>query len=132
MQAFFASVVKWEGEEQILSATQEWETSLMLYLTGDLVQMSKAENPMLTFPPSFKEIEENRKKYSKLSVVGSAYLFRPKKTGKKASSREMSSNGTFTTGNVKESSAERGKWEVKDFIEAAVKFIQQWHELGKE
>lgn len=108
------------------------ETSLMLYLTGDLVQMSKAENPVLTFPPNFNEIEENSKKYSRLGAVASAYLFRPEKTGKKGSSREMSSNGTFTTGDVKESSAERGKWELKDFIEAAVKFIQEWKELGKE
>jgi creatinine amidohydrolase len=108
------------------------ETSLLLYITGSLVQISQAENPVLTFPPDFKEIEENRKKYSKLSIVASAYLFRPEKTGKKASSREMSSNGVFTTGNVKESSAERGKWEVKDFIEAAVKFIEEWKELGKE
>lgn len=107
------------------------ETSIMLYLAGSLVQMSRAENPVLNFPPVVREIQKNMKKGSKLGAVMGAYLFRPEETGKKASSREMSSNGAFTTGDLKDSSAGRGNWEIKNFIEAAVNFIEEWKKIGE-
>ena len=60
----------------------------MLYLTGSLVQMSRAENPVLNFPPVVRKIQKNMKEGSKLGAVMGAYLFRPEETGKKASSRD--------------------------------------------
>ena len=107
------------------------ETSTMMYLTGSLVQMPRAENPVLSFPPDVIEIQKNMKKGSSLDMVMDTYLFRPKKTEKKGSTREITNNGVVTTGNLQDASAGRGKWQNKNFVEAAVKFIQEWKDLGK-
>jgi creatinine amidohydrolase len=102
----------------------EGETSYMLYLTNSLVDMSKAEKPVLTLPP------EAEKAYEKnLGQVASAFLFRPKATGKKASSREMSNIGVFTTGDPKNATVEQGKRRAHHFVKAAVKYIEAWRKI---
>jgi hypothetical protein len=54
-----------------------------------------------------------------LGLVEDANLFRPLAANKKASSREMSSNGVFTTGDLRTAAAKRGKDEVEAFLQAA-------------
>ncbi|UCC49867.1 MAG: creatininase family protein [Gemmatimonadota bacterium] len=105
------------------------ETSKMMYLAGDLVQMERAENPVLTFPPDVEKVLSGMEG-SNLSLLRDAYLFLPEGTGKRTSSREMSSNGCFTTGDVKTSSAARGKWELWAFVESAIAFLNSWKEIN--
>jgi len=102
------------------------ETSWMMYLTPPLVDMSAAENPVLTFSPG---AEEARAKMSggNLDMLLSAYLFRPEVTGKWAASHQISSNGVFTTGDVTTASAAQGKFRFDTFVEAAAQFVNAWN-----
>jgi len=82
------------------------ETSSMLYLTNSLVNMSHAEKPVLTFPPEVMKLQENYRTNANLRNLSNAYMFRPKKTGKKGSTREMTNNGVFSTGDPKDATIE--------------------------
>jgi hypothetical protein len=101
----------------------------MMYLAGGLVNMQAAENPELTLPDEALKILMAQRQDSMLGAALNAYLFRPLETGKKASSREMSTNGVFTTGNIKEATPAQGKWSLENFVAAAVKFIEEWKKL---
>jgi creatinine amidohydrolase len=102
------------------------ETSGALYGFGNLVDMSKAENPVLTFPPEVLKFLEMSKKDPVFGEVADKIGFRPIETGKKSSTREMTNNGAITTGDIKTATAERGRREVEDFISAAARFIEEW------
>lgn len=91
--------------------------------------MQHAENPVLTFPPDIEKVLSGVEGRS-LSLLQSAYLFLLEGSGKRTSSREMSSNGCFTTGDVKTSSAARGKWELWAFVESAIAFLNRWQEIS--
>jgi creatinine amidohydrolase/Fe(II)-dependent formamide hydrolase-like protein len=66
-----------------------------------------------------------------LDGVMNANLFRPKGTAKLASSREMSNNGVFTSGDPKNATTERGKKRAERFVKAAVKYIEDWKKIAK-
>lgn len=102
------------------------ETSGALYLIGSLVDMSKVENPVLTFPPEMRKFMEMSKEDPSFSAVWGSIWFRPLETGKKTSTREMTNTGAVTTGDIKTATAERGRKELEDFITAAAKFIEEW------
>jgi len=102
------------------------ETSLMLYLTPSLVDMSKARKPVLTLPPHLTELSKISGENPNLNRIFSASIFLPKATGKQASSREMSNTGVFTTGNPADATAELGRIEVESYVKTAVKFIEDW------
>jgi creatinine amidohydrolase len=108
----------------------EGETSYMLYLTPSLVDMSRAEKPVLTFPPVVQKIQESGGDPN-LQLVQGANLFRPKGSGKKASSREMSNIGVFTSGDPNNATAERGQKRTERMVQAAVNFIEAWREAAK-
>ncbi len=107
------------------------ETSEMLYLTHGLVDMEKAENPTMNIPEICKDISKRIKDNRDLALLESPHLFRPKETGKSSSSREVSSNGAMTSGDIREASAEIGNKLTKNIVNAAVKFINAWKELKK-
>lgn len=107
----------------------EEETSYMLYMTPRLVDMSQAEKPVLTFPPIVEKIQESGGE-SDLQLVQGANLFRPKDTGKKASSREMSNIGVFTAGDPNKATAERGRKSTERMVQAAVEFIEAWRKAS--
>lgn len=101
------------------------ETSMMMYLAGGLVQMSKAENPKLTLPASVQAISEKVAGRNR-EALGNATLFQPERSGKGTSTREISSNGVVTSGDVKTASADIGRAVVEANVEAAVRFIEAW------
>ena len=102
------------------------ETSEALYLFGSLVDLSKAENPVLTFPPEMLRFIEISKTNPIFGEVAGNMGFRPLETGKKTSTREISNIGAVTTGDIKTATAERGRKQLEDFISAAAKFIEEW------
>jgi creatinine amidohydrolase len=51
-------------------------------------------------------------------------------TGKKTSSREMSSTGVWGERDPRDSSARRGEEATQRFVDAAVRFIDRWDELA--
>jgi creatinine amidohydrolase len=107
------------------------ETSLMLYLTPSLVDMSRAEKPILTLPEIARKAEAGMKSEPNLQLVGDANLFRPIDTAKKATSREMSATGVFTSGDPRTATAKQGKNEVDQFLQMAVKFIEAWKSVAR-
>jgi creatinine amidohydrolase len=107
------------------------ETSLMLYLTPPLVDMSRAEKPVLTLPEIAQKAQAREASEPNLELVLNASIFRPKDTGKKASSREMSATGVFTSGDPRNATAKQGKDEVDGFIQTAVKFIEAWKSISR-
>jgi creatinine amidohydrolase len=108
----------------------EGETSTMLYLAPSLVDMSQAEKPVLTIPPTAQKALDHIEAEPNLRLVQSANMWRPKSAGKKASTREMTNNGVFTTGDPKKATAERGRKSRQRFIDAAVKFINEWKKIS--
>ena len=105
----------------------EGETSSMLYLSNSLVDMSRAEKPKLSLPKTADKALKNTG--ADLTQVAMANLFRPKATGKKASSREMSNNGVFTTGDPSNASAARGRRNTLHFVKAVVQYIEDWKKI---
>jgi creatinine amidohydrolase len=108
----------------------ENETSTMLYLTPSLVDMAKAEKPVLTIPPTAQKALDNLDSEPNLRLVQNANMWRPEDSGKKASTRDMTNNGVFTTGDPKKATAERGRKSNQRFIEGAVKFINEWKKIS--
>jgi creatinine amidohydrolase len=102
------------------------ETSLELYVIGSLVDMSKAENPILTIPPEVLKLEEIAKTDPIFDEVWYNTWLRPLETGKRTTTREMSNTGSLTKADIKTATAERGRAEVEDFVSAAVQFIEKW------
>jgi creatinine amidohydrolase len=107
------------------------ETSWMLYLANNLVDISMAEKPVLTFPPEVHKIMEKAKENPSLGAIAWASLFTPKKIGKKASTREMTNNGVVSTGDPKDARAELGRKGVQRLVDAAVKFIEEWKRIDQ-
>jgi len=105
------------------------ETSFMLYVTPSLVDMSKAEKPVLSIPPAMQKAIGIMNEEANLDQISSAYMFTPKETGKQGSTREMTNNGVFSTGDPKDARVEYGKKESEHFIQAAVKFLRDWKEI---
>jgi creatinine amidohydrolase len=102
------------------------ETSMMLYLAGSLVDLTKVVNPVLTVPPDVAKLDALGKTDPALAELAQEMRFRPQETGKKMSTREMTDTGSVTTGDIKTASAERGRREIEGFIDAAARFIEAW------
>jgi len=102
------------------------ETSMMLYLAGSLVDLTKVVNPVLTVPPDVAKLDALGKTDPALAELAGEMRFRPQETGKKTSTREMTDTGSVTTGDIKTASAERGRREMGGFIDAAARFIEAW------
>ncbi|MBE3133364.1 MAG: creatininase family protein [Acidobacteria bacterium] len=105
------------------------ETSGMLYLAASLVDMSKAENPILSFPPDVAKLDARAKTDPLFGQLADSMRFRPLESGKKTSTREMSNTGSVTTGDIKTATAERGRRELEGFIDNAAKFIEEWRKI---
>jgi creatinine amidohydrolase len=105
------------------------ETSMMLYLAGSLVDMSKAVNPKLSIPPDVAQMDALGKSDPAMAKLAEDMRFRPFETGKKTSTREMTDTGSVTTGDIRTATAERGRRELEGFVDAAAKFIEAWRSI---
>ena len=106
------------------------ETSNSLYLMPNLVQLDKATSAELTLPKHLeKMLPEVLAGDQTALMLFLAEGLKAEETGKKTSSKEMSTTGVWGTRDPKEGSAERGKDINTRIIKAAVKFIDRWNEL---
>ena len=98
----------------------------MLYLQPELVRLEKAAQPMMTFTPQMKELQQLATKDPSLRYVWSSLLGVPEETGKGGASHQLSSNGVWSFLDPRQATAEQGRQEVEEMVERAVKFIQAW------
>jgi len=99
------------------------ETSIMLHLAPSLVRMERAENPTLTLAPNLAAIY-NLKEGEARTALDLASAFLPESTGKRGSTREMSSNGAFTTGDIRTATPGIGKSRMDALVQAMVKAVE--------
>ena len=106
------------------------ETASTLYLAPTLVNLDLARRATLTMPDHLDKMLP--------AVVGGdptatlvflAEALKAKSTGKNTSTREMSDTGTWGQRDPKEATAEQGRRETENFVQAAVRFIERWKEL---
>lgn len=106
------------------------ETSTSLYLTPNLVDMSKAKTAPLTLPDHMQKmlpavIAEDPT--AKLLFLAEG--LKAKETGKKTSTREMTPTGVWGTADFAGATAARGKANITRSVDAAVAFIETWKKL---
>jgi creatinine amidohydrolase len=106
------------------------ETSGALYLFPSLVDLDKATQPQLTLPPHLSRmLPQVAAQDRAATLVFLAEALKPKETGKKSSTAEMSQSGVWNERNPREATAEQGRRTTEAFVDAAVRFIDRWKEL---
>jgi creatinine amidohydrolase len=106
------------------------ETSGALYLFPSLVDLDKATQPQLTFPPHLSRMLPLVAAGDRAAtMVFLAEALKAKETGKKTSTAEMSPTGVWSERNPREATAEQGRRATEAFVDAAVRFIDRWKEL---
>jgi creatinine amidohydrolase len=106
------------------------ETSSALYLTPNLVDMSKAQRPALTMPAHLEKMLPDVVSGDPTATrVFLAEGLKAKETGKGTSTREMSNTGQWGLRDPHEATAEQGRRETEAFVNAAVQFIEKWKQL---
>lgn len=106
------------------------ETSRLMYLAPDLVDLAGAEKPTITMPDHLERlVPEVLAGDPTASRVFLAEGLKAVETGKGTSADEMSSTGAWSERDPQEASIEQGRVETRNFIDAAVAFIEQWKAL---
>ena len=106
------------------------ETSNSLYLIPSLVDMDSAETATLNMPEHLQAMLPDVVAGDPTALrVFLAEGLKARETGKGTSSDEMSSTGVWGVREITESSAEQGRQETDDLVQAAVRFIARWNEL---
>jgi creatinine amidohydrolase/Fe(II)-dependent formamide hydrolase-like protein len=106
------------------------ETSTSLYMFPNLVNMKNAKTATLTLPDHMqKMLPQVAAGDPTASLVFLAEGLKPRETGKGTATREMSNTGTWGMREITQASAEQGRRETENFVNAAVKFIERWKEL---
>jgi creatinine amidohydrolase len=106
------------------------ETSTSLYMTPNLVDLAAARRATLTMPAHLqKMLPEVVAGDPTATLVFLAEGLKAKGTGKGTSTREMSDTGTWGMRDPREGSAEAGRRDTENFVQAAVKFIERWKQL---
>lgn len=106
------------------------ETSNSLYLIPSLVELDKAEAATLTMPPHLERlVPDVIAGDPTATLVFLAEGLKAEETGKGTASHEMSTTGVWSVRDPKEATAEQGRQETEDFVQAAVRFIERWNEL---
>lgn len=106
------------------------ETSSSLYLTPNLVDMSKAKTAPLKLPEHMQKmlpLVEAEDPTAKLLFLAEG--LKAKETGKRTSTREMTETGVWGVADFKGATAARGKANIERRVAAAVEFIETWKKL---
>ena len=107
-----------------------WETSNSQYLIPDLVQMDKAVTAELSLPEHMeKMIPKVVDGDPTALLVFLAEGLKAEETGKKTSSKEMSTTGVWGVRDLTLASEQLGKLQVDNFVQAGAKFIDRWNKL---
>jgi creatinine amidohydrolase len=106
------------------------ETSAGLYLFPTLVDMSKAGPNSLELPEHLRNmLPEVIARDPTTSTVFLAESLKPKVTGKRTSTREMTATGVWSERDTRDASALQGRAQAEAFVSAAVQFIERWKVL---
>ena len=106
------------------------ETSTSLYLMPNLVNLEAARRAALTMPDHLtKMLPDVVAGDPTATLVFLAEGLKAKSTGKGTSTREMTDTGTWGQRDPREATAEQGRRETENFVQAAVRFIARWNEL---
>jgi creatinine amidohydrolase len=106
------------------------ETSASLYMTPSLVNLEASKRATLTMPDHLtKMLPDVEAGDPTASLVFLSEALKASSTGKGTSTREMTDTGTWGQRDPREASAEQGRREAENFVQAAVKFIERWNQL---
>ena len=106
------------------------ETSASLYTMPNLVNLEAARRATLTMPPHLtKMLPEVVAGDPTATLVFLAEGLKARSTGKGTSTREMTDTGTWGQRDPREGTAEQGRREIENFVQAAVRFIERWNQL---
>jgi creatinine amidohydrolase len=106
------------------------ETSALMYLAPNLVNLPAARTATLTMPDHLQQmVPEVVAGDPTATLVFLAEGLKAKETGKRTSTREISDTGTWGLRDPREATAEAGRRATENFVQAAVKFIERWNQL---
>ncbi len=106
------------------------ETSTSMYMTPNLVDLEAARRATLTMPEHLqKMLPEVVAGDPTTTLVFLAEGLKATATGKGTSTREMSDTGTWGLRDPREATADAGRRETENFVQAAVTFIDRWKQL---
>ncbi len=106
------------------------ETSDGLYLFPALVDMSKAGKNEVKLPDQLQKMLPEMNKGDATAVrVFVAQAMKPKGTGKRTSSREVTKTGVWSDQDTRTATADRGQEDSEAFVNASVQFIERWKVL---
>ena len=106
------------------------ETSTSLYMMPNLVNLEAARRATLTMPDHLtKMLPDVVAGDPTATLVFLAEGLKARSTGKGTSTREMTDTGTWGQRDPREGTAEQGRRETENFVQAAVKFIERWNQL---
>lgn len=106
------------------------ETSTSLYLMPNLVNLEAARRAKLTMPDHLtRMLPQVVAGDPTATLVFLAEGLKAKSTGKGTSTREMTDTGTWGERDPREATAEQGRRETENFVQAAVRFIERWNQL---
>jgi creatinine amidohydrolase len=106
------------------------ETSLMLYLKPELVNMERAVKSRATYNAKLMELQKLAQQYPDLWMVFNALRGVPVETKKGGASHELYDNGIWSLSDPQKATQERGERQVKGMVSYAVKFIEAWKKAG--
>jgi len=102
------------------------ETSLNLVMFPDLVQLDKAEKPIIYSTPEVEELKSLSDNHPELKPILESMLFLPEETGKGSATNQMTSNGVYSYNDPKDASVEYGQQLVDEIVNNAVDLIEAW------
>ncbi len=106
------------------------ETSRSMYLIPSLVDMDKAVPAKLTHLDHLdKMLPEVIAGEPTALRVFLAEALKAEKTGKRTTTREMTSTGVWSARPLEDATAQRGRESTEAFVVAAVRFIERWKQL---
>jgi creatinine amidohydrolase len=106
------------------------ETSMSLYMTPNLVNLEASRRATLTMPDHLMTmVPAVEAGDPTATLVFLAEALKAKGTGKGTSTREMTDTGTWGKRDPREGTAEQGRRQTENSVDAAVKFIERWRQL---